>query len=63
MLDKEFLTWLKQRLVNQYKENPNVDFVRKLAAIIEATPEDQFTPNTESPSEYSAQSKNDSKRK
>lgn len=32
--DADFLRWVHQRLVRIYKENPNVDYLRKLRAII-----------------------------
>jgi len=41
MPDKEFLNWLADRLVNVYNESENVDFVQKLKAVAEATPEEQ----------------------
>ena len=43
MKDRDYLTWLVQRLVHVYGESSNVDFVHKLAAIAEATPHDQET--------------------
>lgn len=46
MKDKDFLEWLYARMESQYGESPHVDFMLKLKSIIEATPEDQFTPNT-----------------
>ena len=33
--DKEFLEWLRDRLVYVYNESPNVDFVWRLNEIIE----------------------------
>jgi hypothetical protein len=45
MTDREFLLWLRDRLVYRYHESPNVDFVHKLNAIIQATPIDRVTPN------------------
>lgn len=30
MTDSNFLEWLRERLINVYKENPNTDFVLKL---------------------------------
>ena len=30
MTDLEYLDWLKERLINVYRENPNVDFVQTL---------------------------------
>lgn len=38
MKDKQFLTWLHSRIVHQYGENPNMDFVQKLKRIAESTP-------------------------
>lgn len=35
--DRQFLIWLRDRLVNRYGESPNVDFVRKLEAIADET--------------------------
>lgn len=35
MTDKQFLEWLRDRLVNVYKESPCVDFVHRLNSIIE----------------------------
>lgn len=45
MTDKEFLSWLTDRLVNVYGESENVDFVTKLRAIAHALPDAQATPN------------------
>jgi hypothetical protein len=39
LTDAEFLTWIRDRLVHVYGESPNVDFVHRLNAIIEAQPE------------------------
>jgi len=44
--DKEFLMWLKDRLHFEHGESLSVDYMLKLQAIIEATPEDKFTPNS-----------------
>ena len=46
MTDKQFLLWLADRLVVQYGESPDVDYVHKLCSIAEALPEEQVTPNT-----------------
>lgn len=46
MNDKEFLTWIHQRLVHLHRENPNVDYMGKLRSIIKATSDKQLTPNT-----------------
>ena len=45
MKDKEFLQWLRDRLISVYDENPNVDFLTKLDSIIREYPEDRETPN------------------
>lgn len=45
MNDKEFLTWIHERLVHVHNESNNVDYMWKLRAIIKALPEDQTTPN------------------
>lgn len=34
MNDEQFLSWLRDRLVNVYNESPNVDFVLRLEKII-----------------------------
>lgn len=33
LTDREFLTWLSERLVHVYDESPNVDFVHRLRRI------------------------------
>ena len=45
MSEKKFLEWLKDRLHYQHGENLNVDYMLKLQAIIDTTPEDKLTPN------------------
>lgn len=45
MNDKEFLQWIHDRLEHVHKENPLVDYMWKLRAIIKATPKEQVTPN------------------
>jgi len=45
MKDREFLKWLHARLEYVHKENPIVDYMWKLRAVIAATPESQETPN------------------
>lgn len=45
MTDREFLTWIHERLVHVHNENNCMDYMWKLRAIIQATPEDQVTPN------------------
>ena len=36
MTTKEFLTWIYERLVNVYLENPNTDYMIKLKTIIDS---------------------------
>jgi hypothetical protein len=36
MGDREFLAWIRDRLVHVYGESPNVDFIRRLDQIISA---------------------------
>jgi len=48
MNDKQFLGWIHDRLLYVYKENGYMDYMHKLRAIIEATPEGQTTPNVAS---------------
>jgi hypothetical protein len=45
MNDREFLIWLHARLEKVHGEDPLVDYMRKLRAIIRATPKDKLTPN------------------
>lgn len=45
MTDKQFLQWIYFRLQHRHDENPNADYMHKLRAIIEATPDSQVTPN------------------
>jgi len=45
MTDREFLTWLHERLEHVHGENPQMDYMYKLRSIIEATPPDSYTPN------------------
>ncbi|MHA1665904.1 MAG: hypothetical protein ACTSW7_00840 [Candidatus Thorarchaeota archaeon] len=42
--DKEFFQWIHDLLIN-HGEDKNSDYMYKLRAIIEATPEEQVTPN------------------
>jgi hypothetical protein len=35
MSDKEFLTWISDRLVHVYKENPNYDYMLRFQRIIQ----------------------------
>ena len=46
MNDKQFLTWIHERLIHEHNENRNMDYMWKLRAIIESMSEDQETPNT-----------------
>lgn len=45
MNDKQFLTWIHERLVHVHNENNCMDYMWKLRAIIQATPDEQVTPN------------------
>lgn len=45
MKDREFLLWVRDRLVYVYNESPNVDFVGKLTSIAYAIDPEQVTPN------------------
>jgi len=36
MTTKEFLTWIYNRLVNVYGENPNLDYMIRLKTIIDS---------------------------
>lgn len=47
MKDRDFLLWIHGRLTHVHGEDPQVDYMRKLRAIIAATPTTQETPNTE----------------
>lgn len=44
MKDREFLTWIHARLQDHHVENPHMDFMHKLRAIILATPKEQTSP-------------------
>lgn len=46
MTDKQFLTWIHERLVHEHNENRNMDYMWKLRSIIEALEDDQTTANT-----------------
>lgn len=45
MNDKQFLTWIHERLVHVHNENNCMDYMWKLRAIIQAVPDEQVTPN------------------
>jgi hypothetical protein len=45
MKDKDFLIWIHNRLTDIHHESPALDYMRKLRAIIQATPDDQETPD------------------
>lgn len=45
MNDKQFLTWIHERLVHVHNENNCIDYMWKLRAIIQAVPDEQVTPN------------------
>lgn len=44
MKDKEFLVWLHERIIHQYGESSNVDFLYKLRGIIKGTDKDKTSP-------------------
>ena len=46
MSDKEFLKSIYLRMKCMHGENPNVDYMHKLASIINATDKNIDTPNT-----------------
>jgi hypothetical protein len=45
MNDKEFLTWIYNRLIQVHNENAQFDYMNKLRCIIDTIPESQYTPN------------------
>ena len=45
MKDKEFLQWIHNRMAWVHGENPSVDYMHKLRAVIAATDESIETPN------------------
>lgn len=45
MTDQEFLIWIHERLEFVHDENPLIDYMHKLRAVISATPKNQITPN------------------
>ena len=45
MNDLEFMIWIHHRLTEVYGENPNVDYMHKLRAVIGSIPVDQVSPN------------------
>lgn len=50
MKDREFLIWLHSRLERVHGENPNVDYMHKLRAVIGAIPAEQETISRGEPS-------------
>ncbi len=48
MKDRDYLIWLHDRLTNVHKENPHMDYMHKLRAVIKTTPADKETPNMDS---------------
>lgn len=46
MRDREFLTWIHERLRKVHGEPKEIDYMGKLRSIIAATPEQRETPNT-----------------
>lgn len=47
MNDQEFLMWIHARLTEVHGEDPHVDYMHKLRAIIMTTPEDKISPNVD----------------
>ena len=45
MKDRDFLKWIHERLEHVHKENPLMDYMHKLRAIIAITDPDQETLN------------------
>lgn len=45
MRDRDFLAWLHERLEYVHKENPHMDYMHKLRAIIKNMDKEQCTPN------------------
>jgi len=45
MTDQEFLIWIHERLEHQHGENPHVDYMHKLRAIILVADPTVTTPN------------------
>jgi len=45
MTDQRFLLWLHSRLQHKHGEDPRIDFMHRLRAIIASTSADQDTPN------------------
>lgn len=45
MYDRDFLIWIHERLEHVHGEDPLVDYMHKLRAIIRSTPPEQLTPN------------------
>lgn len=43
MDDKQFLKWLKERLINVHGEDPCYDYMWRLQAIIENTPQRTYS--------------------
>ena len=46
MQDRDFLIWIHERLEHVHNENPLMDYIHKLRAIISITNPNQCTPNT-----------------
>lgn len=46
MTDQKFLLWIYERMASVHGEPLNIDYMGRLASIIEALPDDQATPNT-----------------
>lgn len=44
MKDREFLEWLRQRLINMYDVDQDIDYMLKLEGIIKDCPDDKNSP-------------------
>lgn len=49
MGDRDFLIWIRDRLIHQHGENENVDYMHKLTSIINDYDSNKLTPNLTNP--------------
>ena len=54
MEDREFLMWIHERLEHVHNEEPLMDYMHKLRAIIANTPKGEVTPNCNSKNSLNA---------
>lgn len=45
MNDLKFMIWIHHRLTDVHKENPSVDYMHKLRAVINSIPRNQISKN------------------